>query len=184
MKDLFKYCPHCRGTIDFKSVPDDTQHRHVCTSCDTVHYHNPKIVTGVLPIAGDKVLLAKRAIEPRKGYWNVPAGYMENGEKVEDGAERELWEEANAKVANIRPHLIYSIAAIHQVYMLFLGDLVDATFSAGIESLEVKLFSEAEIPWDELAFTSSAVCIKRYFEDQKNKSTKVHLEHYVHTKNL
>ena len=184
MKDLFKYCPYCGGTIEFKSIPDDTRQRHVCVSCETVHYLNPKIVTGVLPIMGDKILLAKRAIEPRKGYWNVPAGYMENGEKVEEGAERELWEEANAKVTNIRPHLIYSIAAIHQVYMLFLGELVNNTYSAGVESLEVKLFSEAEIPWDELAFTSSAVCIKRYFEDQKNKTAKVHLEHYIHTKNL
>ena len=180
MTELFKYCPHCGGSIAFKPVTDDTQHRHVCNSCNTIHYQNPKIVTGVLPIIGDKVLLARRAIEPRKGFWNVPAGYMENGEKVEEGAERELWEEAMAKVENIRPHLIYSIAAIHQVYMLFLGDLVDETFSPGIESLEVKLFSEEEIPWKELAFTSSAVCIKRYFENKKNKTEKVHLEHYVH----
>ncbi len=184
MTDLFKYCPHCAGTIEYKPVPDDTHPRHICNECNTIHYLNPKIVTGVLPILNDKVLLARRAIEPRKGLWNVPAGYMENGEKIEEGAERELWEEANAKVKNIRPHLIYSIAAIHQVYMLFIGDLVDDSFSPGIESLEVALFSEAEIPWDELAFTSSIVCIKRYFENQKNKTDKVHLEHYVHTRNL
>lgn len=184
MIDFFKYCPHCAGAIELKPVPDDTNMRHVCGTCETIHYHNPKIVTGVLPIFGEKVLLARRSIEPRKGYWNVPAGYMENNEKVEEGAERELWEEANAKVINIRPHLIYSIAAIHQVYMLFLGDLVDTNFFPGIESLEVKLFTEAEIPWEELAFTSSTVCIKRYFENQKNNSTQVHLEHYVHNKNL
>ncbi len=184
MIDLFKYCPHCGGTVEKKAILDDTQLRHVCNSCQAIHYLNPKIVTGVLPIAGDKVLLARRAIEPRMGFWNVPAGYMENGEKVEEGAERELWEEANARVKNIRPHLIYSIAAIHQVYMLFRGDLVDATFSPGIESSEVKLFNESEIPWNELAFTSSAVCIKRHFENQKNNSDKVHLEHYIHTKNL
>ena len=136
------------------------------------------------PIYQDKILLAKRSIEPRAGFWNVPAGYMENGEKVEEGAMRELWEEANAKVNNIRPILIYSIAAIHQVYMLFIGELEDLNFSPGEESLEVKLFSESEIPWEELAFTSSAVCIKRYFQNRKNNVEKVHLEHYIHTKNL
>ena len=138
----------------------------------------------MLPIYEDKILLAKRSIEPRAGFWNVPAGYMENGEKVEEGAMRELWEEANAKVNNIRPILIYSIAAIHQVYMLFIGELEDLNFSPGEESLEVKLFSESEIPWEELAFTSSAVCIKRYFQNRKNNVEKVHLEHYIHTKNL
>ena len=166
------------------AVPDDVKQRHVCTVCNTVHYQNPKIVTGVLPIYQDKILLAKRSIEPRAGFWNVPAGYMENGEKVEEGAMRELWEEANAKVNNIRPILIYSIAAIHQVYMLFIGELEDLNFSPGEESLEVKLFSESEIPWEELAFTSSAVCIKRYFQNRKNNVEKVHLEHYIHTKNL
>ena len=165
-------------------VPDDVKQRYVCTVCNTVHYQNPKIVTGVLPIYEDKILLAKRSIEPRAGFWNVPAGYMENGEKVEEGAMRELWEEANAKVNNIRPILIYSIAAIHQVYMLFIGELEDLNFSPGAESLEVKLFSESEIPWEELAFTSSAVCIKRYFQNRKNNVEKVHLEHYIHTKNL
>ncbi len=184
MVDLFKYCPHCAGPIVYKSIPDDTHPRHVCTLCNTVHYLNPKIVTGVLPIYKEKVLLAKRAIEPRIGLWNVPAGYMENGETVEAGAERELWEEAKAKVKNIRPHLIYSIAAINQVYMLFLGELVDINFSPGEESLEVALFSEDEIPWKELAFTSSAVCITKYFENVKLKSEKVHIGQYTHPKNL
>jgi len=182
--DLFKYCPHCAGHIEYKSVPNDTHPRHICATCNTIHYVNPKIVTGVLPIYEGQVLLARRSIEPRQGYWNVPAGYMENGETVEAGAERELWEEANAKVENIRPHLIYSIAAIHQVYMLFLGDLKGPNFSPGDESLEVKLFSEEGIPWKELAFTSSAECIKKYFENVKNNSEKVHLGQYIHPKNL
>jgi len=139
--DKFKYCPHCAGTIEYKPIPDDAHARHICSVCNTTHYLNPKIVTGVLPIHKGQVLLARRSIQPRQGYWNVPAGYMENGETVEAGAERELWEEANAKVENIRPHLIYSIAAIHQVYMLFLGDLISPGFSPGDESLEVKLFT-------------------------------------------
>jgi len=114
--------------------------------------------------------------------WNVPAGYMENGETIEEGAQRELVEEANAKVTNIRPHLIYSLDKINQVYILFLGDLVGPTFSNGIESLDVQLFSEAEIPWKALAFTSSAVCIKRYFENKDSQSGKVFLDRYLFDK--
>ena len=174
----FKYCPYCSGYVEYKHIPDDTQLRHVCTQCNSIHYLNPKIVTGVLPIYDDKILLAKRAIEPCKGLWNVPAGYMENGETIEDGAQRELQEEANAKVTNIRPHLIYSLEKINQVYVLFLGDLVGPTFSKGIESLDVELFAEEEIPWSELAFTSSAVCIKRYFDNKETDPNRVHLEKY------
>jgi len=176
--DLFKYCPHCASPVEYKPIPEDTQLRHVCTQCHTIHYQNPKIVTGVLPVYTNQVLLARRAIEPRKGLWNVPAGYMENGETIEAGAERELWEEALAKVENIRPHLIYSIAPIHQVYVLFLGELTSLDFASGVESMEVKLFSEQEIPWDEMAFTSSTVCIKRHFENRKNNSTQIYLEQY------
>ncbi len=178
MMKAFKYCPYCGGTVEYKHIPDDTQLRHVCTQCESVHYLNPKIVTGVLPIFEDKVLLAKRAIEPCKGLWNVPAGYMENGETIEDGAQRELVEEANATVTNIRPHLIYSLDKINQVYVLFLGDLVGPTFSNGIESLDVQLFAEDEIPWKELAFTSSAVCIKRYYENKDSQAGQVFLDRY------
>lgn len=184
MMDKFKFCPHCAAPVEYKPVPDDTQLRHVCTQCQVIHYLNPKIVTGVLPIFGDQVLLARRAIEPRKGHWNVPAGYMENGETIEDGAQRELQEEANAKVKNILPHLIYSIAAINQVYVLFVGELLGPNYSAGIESLEVKLFTQAEIPWDEMAFTSSKVCIERHFENQKKNSSQIYVEQYIHNKNL
>ncbi len=180
----FKYCPYCSGSIEYKHIPDDTQLRHVCTQCKSIHYLNPKIVTGVLPIYKEKVLLARRAIDPCKGLWNVPAGYMENGETIEDGAQRELWEEAFAKVENIRPHLIYSIEQINQVYVLFLGDLLGPEFSIGIESLEVKLFSEAEIPWSEIAFTSTAVCIKRYFKHRSTAPTKVFVEKYQSDKKL
>lgn len=182
MHQEFKYCPFCGGDVEYLHIPDDTQMRHVCSKCHSVHYQNPKIVTGVLPIFEDKVLLAKRAIEPCYGLWNVPAGYMENGETIEHGAQRELQEEANATVTNIRPHLIYSLEKINQVYVLFLGDLVGPTFSKGIESLEVELFAENEIPWSKMAFTSSTVCIKRYFDNKESNPGKVYLEKYYFDK--
>ena len=141
--------------------------RHVCRNCDTIHYINPKIVAGCLPIWEDKVLLCRRAIEPRKGFWNVPSGYLENGESVQSGAQREVWEEAEAQVINLSFHALFNIPRISQVYIHFLGDLLDGKFGVGVESLESQLFTEAEIPWEEIAFGSSVFTLKRYFEDRK-----------------
>ena len=111
----------------------------------TIHYQNPNIVTGALPIWEDKVLLCKRGISPRKGYWNVPGGYMENGETVEDGAIREVYEETLSKIVLTRLHMVYSIPRINQVYMHFLADLQALDFQITPESSEIKLFTEAEL---------------------------------------
>ena len=170
-----KYCSNCANPVLFQKVEGDTHHRFVCNSCETIHYQNPNIVTGCLPIWDNKVLLAKRAIGPRIGFWNVPGGYMENGETVEEGAAREVLEEACVQVQNLSLHMIYSIPRINQVYMHFLGDLKDLSYAAGEESLEVALFEEEEIPWEEIAFASSVFTLKRYFDDRRNGVRGVHM---------
>ena len=144
-----------------------------------IHYQNPKIVAGCLPIWKDKVLLCRRAIEPRKGFWNVPGGYLENGETVEEGAKREVWEEALAKVDVTSLHLVYDIPQINQVYMHFLGNLMDGKFGVGEESLETQLFSEEEIPWEKIAFTSSKCTLQLYFESRRTGQFKTYRDKLI-----
>ncbi len=135
-------------------------------NCNTIHYQNPKIITGCLPIWEDKVLLCKRAIEPRKGYWNVPAGFMEVAETAEEGAAREVWEEAEAKVNIWKLHTVFTFTKYAHVYVQFLGDLIEGKYGVGEESLETRLFTEQEIPWSEMAFESSVFALKKFFEDR------------------
>ena len=172
------FCNKCASPLTFKKVEGDNLPRYVCDSCGKIHYENPRIITGCLPIWEDKILLCKRAIEPRFGLWNVPAGFLEMNETVEAGAVREVLEEANIAVEIIGLHTIYSIPKFGHVYMHFLAQLPDLTFSCGAESLEVQLFSETEVPWGEMAFSSSAFCVKRYFEDRKTGKRKIHIGEY------
>ncbi|MEO1514267.1 MAG: NUDIX hydrolase [Bacteroidota bacterium] len=174
------FCSNCGHPIQLKAVPGDHLPRYACDACGTIHYQNPKIVTGCLPIWEDKVLLCRRAIEPRRGYWNVPAGYMENGETVEEGALRELWEEACAKAEIIGLHSLYDIPQINQVYMHYLGTLTSLDYEAGVESLEVDMFLEKDIPWEDIAFTSSIFTLETYFEDRRQNKRRLHTS--VHRK--
>jgi len=169
-----KFCSECAGQITLAVPEDDTRERFVCSQCNTIHYRNPKIVAGCLPLWQDKVLLCKRAIEPRKGYWTLPAGYLENGETIEAGAHRETWEEAAAKVEASVLYTVFSLPHISQVYMFYRANVVDGTFGVGTESLDSGLFSEAEIPWDELAFPVVTDTLKHYFKDRKNGIYPVH----------
>jgi len=168
-----KFCSNCGYEISFGKVAGDNMPRFHCKSCNTIHYQNPKVVAGCLPIWKDKVLLCKRGIEPRKGFWNVPGGYLENGESVEEGAIREVWEEALAKVEITSLHLLMSIPQINQVYMHFLANMESEDFGVGEESLETQLFSEDEIPWKEIAFSSSYKTLKLYFEARKKGEFKL-----------
>lgn len=161
-----KYCSNCGAPV-IQRIPDgDNRPRFVCDACDTVHYQNPKIVVGCIPEWQDSILLCRRAIEPRLGYWTVPAGFMENGETTLEGAARETLEEANARVAVSQLCSVFNLAHISQVYMLYRGRLVDTDFSAGDESLEVALFKESDVPWDELAFPVIREGLRLYFEDR------------------
>jgi ADP-ribose pyrophosphatase YjhB (NUDIX family) len=173
---MMNFCSNCGSSnLEWKIPEGDNRNRYVCKDCHRIFYTNPKIVTGCLPLWREQVLLCRRAIEPRSGYWNVPSGYMENGETVEEGALREVWEEALAEVDLLGIHAVFSIPHINQMYIHFLGELRRPDFKPGPESLEVQLFREEEIPWEEIAFTSSVFTLKHYFDDRRRGRQQVHL---------
>jgi len=160
------FCSNCgHGPLTLECPLGDTRPRMVCKACGTIHYQNPKIVCGCLPFYKDKILLGKRGIEPRLGKWNLPAGFMENGETLKQGAMREVWEETRAEVSIERLHTIYNITHVNQVYFLFLARLERPVFKANDETLDVRLFGMDEIPWSELAFYSNSFALKRYLAD-------------------
>ena len=161
-----KYCSNCGSSQIIEKVPPgDTFPRKVCLDCGSIFYENPKIIVGTIPYYKDQVLLIKRSIEPRKGYWSFPCGFMEKGESVEEGAIRETIEEAKAKVEISRLFSIYSIPRVDQVYIVFLAKLKSLDFSPGEESLEAKLFSIEKIPWEDLAFPAISFSLKKYVEN-------------------
>jgi len=163
-----KFCSHCGSERLVLRVPEgDTLPRFVCASCQTIHFQNPKVVVGCLPEWEERVLLCKRAIEPRYGLWTLPAGFLENGETVTAGALRETLEEARARVEVGELYTLISLPQINQVYMMFRARLLDLEFGPGEESLEVALFDEAEIPWEALAFRTIARTMRNYFLDRK-----------------
>jgi len=171
-----KFCSQCGSTIT-EQVPDgDNRVRFVCASCDTIHYQNPRIVAGCLPVRGEYVLLCRRAIEPRRGYWTLPAGFMENGETMQQAAERETLEEACARVTDLHLYMLFDLPHINQVYTFFRAELVDNRFCAGDESLEVKLFNQAEIPWSELAFPTVGRTLEYFFADRVQQTFPVRNE--------
>ena len=160
-----------------KEVPEgDNRERTVCDNCGMIFYENPKVVAGCLLVWKDKILLCKRATEPRAGYWTLPAGFMENYETVEDGARRETMEEAGAKSKKIDLFLMCNLPHISQVYMMYHGKLEDGKYEAGIESTEVKLFSKDEIPWNEIAFTVIEKTIKLYYKDVEKGNIGIHFD--------
>ena len=163
-----KFCSNCGATLTFTVPPGDNRERHVCNDCDTIHYVNPRIITGCLPVWDDRVLLCLRAIDPRKGYWTLPAGFLENGETIAAGAARETEEEANARVADLELYTVFSLPHISQAYMFYRAQLSDLDFSSGEESLDVRLFKEHEIPWNNLAFPVITKSLQYYFEDRKS----------------
>lgn len=162
-----KYCSECGASVIQKIPEMDDRLRYVCENCDTIHYQNPNVVVGTLAHFDGKVLLCKRSIEPRSGYWTLPAGFMENGESTQDGAKRETHEESGANYEASHLYRLFDIPFINQVYVFYLAELTNAEYEAGIESLEVGLFEEAEIPWDQLAFPVMQDVLQEYFEDRK-----------------
>jgi ADP-ribose pyrophosphatase YjhB (NUDIX family) len=161
-----KFCSQCGEAVRLKVPDGDNRERFVCDACETIHYQNPRIVTGCLPVWEDRVLLCKRAIQPRRGYWTLPAGFLENGEACEVGAARETLEEANAQVQVGELYTLFSLPHISQIYMFYRASLTDGRFSAGEESLEVELFHEHEVPWDDLAFPVIKITLEHYFADR------------------
>ena len=162
-----KFCSKCGSEVNERIPDGDDRLRHVCNSCGTIHYDKPRVIVGCIAEHGDKILLCKRAIEPRANYWTLPAGFMENGETTEAGAVRETWEEAKARVEPRHLYTMFNLPHISQVYLFYLADLPEPEFAAGPESLDVGLFEEDEIPWDELAFPVMRETLQRYYADRK-----------------
>lgn len=161
------FCSACGAHVEHRVPPGDNLPRHICTNCGIIHYENPKMVVGCIPEWENRILLCRRAIEPRHGFWTVPAGFMENGETTAEGAARETLEEANARVEILGLYALFNIPHINQVYMLFRARLLDLNFSAGEETLETGLFDEDQIPWDQLAFITVRRTLRHYFDDRR-----------------
>ncbi len=172
-----KFCHQCAGSLILRIPEGDDKPRHCCTECDSIFYLNPKNIVGTLPFYGDKILLCKRAIQPRIGKWTLPAGFMENGESSLNGAIRETHEEAGATVLvqNDSLYTLFNLPSINQVYMFFRVELANLNFEAGVESEEVALFNEAEIPWKEIAFPVVKSTLQHYFDDLKKQQFPVRM---------
>ena len=170
-----KHCRNC-GTAVVYRLPDDgdTRERAVCPSCDTIHYENPLNVVGTVPYFGDKVLLCKRNIEPAWGKWTLPAGFMELGETVAEGALRETDEEAGAQIELEDLFTVLSVPRVGQVHLFFRARLLSDRFDPGHETIEARLFSEADIPWEEIAFRTVKETLQRFFEDRRKGHFEVH----------
>ena len=171
---IVNLCSNCGATVALKIPPGDNLPRHVCEACNTIHYQNPRMILGTIPEYGDKIILCKRAIEPRYGKWTLPAGFMENGESTAEAALRETREEANANVELGALFSMLSVPHVHQVHIFYRATLLDLNFGPGEESLEVELFSEADIPWSELAFRTISTTLQHYFDDRKTGRFALH----------
>ena len=178
-----KFCHHCAAPLVVRVPEGDDKPRHCCDDCDVIFYQNPKNVVGTLTIHDEKVLLCKRAIQPRVGKWTLPAGFMENGESSLNGAIRETKEEAGANVivTDNSLYTLFNLPNINQVYMFFRAELEDLEFNPGPESEEVALFSEGEIPWAEIAFPVVKSTLEHYFQDLKNNHFPVRMFDVHHT---
>jgi ADP-ribose pyrophosphatase YjhB (NUDIX family) len=162
------HCRQCGSAVEHR-IPDDgdTKLRAVCPACHTIHYVNPLNVVGTIPLWGDKVLLCKRNIEPRKGKWTLPAGFMELGETTAEGAARETVEEAGAQFEMQALFSLINVARVGQVHLFYRATLLSPEFAPGTETQEAVLFDEADIPWDEIAFRTVKETLEHFFADRR-----------------
>jgi len=179
-----KFCPQCAAVLTIKIPADDSRERHVCEACGSIHYQNPRNVVGSIPVFRNQILLCRRAIEPRHGYWTLPAGFMELGESTMHGAARETLEEAGA-IVEIGPlYSLLNVPHAEQVHLFYLATMSSPEFSAGEESLEVALFHEHEIPWDELAFPTVKQTLEWYFADRAAGNLEAGKEFHVRSRDV
>jgi ADP-ribose pyrophosphatase YjhB (NUDIX family) len=169
------FCCYCGDKTVITTPPGDHLPRHFCPACSTVHYENPKLVVGCVPELAGQILICRRAIEPRRGYWTVPAGFMENGETLEAGAARECHEEALASVAIGSLLALVNIPEAQQVHVFFRAKLTASAFGAGEESLETMLVDAADIPWEDIAFPSTRFALENYLADRSAGIERHHL---------
>lgn len=168
------FCSNCGAAVELRIPPGDTLPRYVCRQCTTVHYQNPKLVVGALAQWEDRILLCRRAIEPRHGFWTLPAGFMENDDTTAQAAARETAEEARARIEVGELYTMIDVPYISQVHLVYRARLLDLDFSAGEESLEVALLREDEIPWDQIAFRTIGMTLRYFFEDRRRGNWPFH----------
>jgi ADP-ribose pyrophosphatase YjhB (NUDIX family) len=171
-----KFCATCGAQVATRVPPGDSLPRHVCDACGDIHYQNPKLVVGTIPEWEGRLLLCRRAIEPRYGYWTLPAGFMENAESTGEAALRETLEEAGARVELLQPFSMISVPRVSQVHLFYRARVLDPNFDPGPESLEVALCDEAAIPWQEIAFRTVGLTLKHWFADRTRGSFSFHAE--------
>jgi ADP-ribose pyrophosphatase YjhB (NUDIX family) len=174
-----KFCSNCASPVAQRVPPGDSLPRWVCDQCGEIHYQNPKLIVGTIPEHEGRLLLCRRAIEPRYGYWTLPAGFMENDETAGQAALRETLEEAGARVALGAPFTLISVPRVNQVHLFYRAGLLELEFKPGEESLEVALWEEAKIPWDTIAFRTVGLTLKRWLADRKGGSFGFHAEDLV-----
>jgi ADP-ribose pyrophosphatase YjhB (NUDIX family) len=158
-----KHCRQCGTAVDYRVPDDDNRERAICGGCGTIHYENPINVVGTVPVWGEQVLLCRRAIEPRYGFWTLPAGFMELGETVAEGALRETSEEAGARIELQGLLSMLSVVRVGQVHLFYRARMLDTTLDPGPETLEARLFHEHEVPWDEIAFRTVRETLQHFF---------------------
>ncbi len=174
MTPALNFCSVCGHAIVLRVPDGDNRDRACCDACGAIHYVNPKMVVGTVSVWGEQVLLCRRAIEPRRGYWTLPAGFLEAGETAAAGATRETDEEAGARIELGPLFTMFDVVHVHQIHLFYRARLLDTDFDPGEESLEVQLFDEADIPWDELAFRTVSATLERFFEDRARGRFDVH----------
>ena len=179
MVETMNFCNRCGAKVSLKVPDGEHVPRHVCDACGAIHYLNPKIVVGCVPEHEDgRILMCLRAIEPRRGFWTVPGGFMEIGETLEQGAARETWEEALAKVDIGSLLAVVNVLRVHQVHVFFRARLIGSEFGVGEESLESTLYEERNIPWDQIAFPSTEFALRKFLDDRAKGSADVHITRY------
>ena len=168
------FCSHCGHAVEHRIPDGDSRERAICGSCQHIDYENPLNVVGTVPVWEDSVLLCRRNIEPRHGFWTLPAGFMELGESTEAGAVRETDEEAGARIVVEGLFTVLNVVRVGQVHFFYRARLEDTRFAPGPETIEARLFREDEIPWDELAFRTVKLTLERYFADRRAGSFGIH----------
>lgn len=175
-----KFCPDCGAPVSRRVPPGDSLPRDLCDACGSIHYVNPKLVVGSIPVwengGQSRLLLCRRALEPRYGYWTLPAGFMENGETAGEAAARETLEEAGARIELLAAFSMVSVPRVNQVHVFYRARLLDLEFKPGVESLEIALFEEAKLPWKDIAFRTVGLTLKRWFADRARGSFGFHAE--------
>jgi len=169
------HCRVCGAAAEYRVPKDDNRERATCTACGEIHYENPLNVVGTVPVWGEQVLLCRRNIEPRYGFWTLPAGFMELGESTAEGALRETVEEAGARVEMQGLFTLLNVARVGQVHLYYRARMLDTTLDPGPETIEARLFDEADIPWDTLAFRTVRVTLEHFFADRRAGAFQIHV---------